>query len=66
MHEDTKSRLNSGNDFSGHRGQNIQNYNFVCCLNVGGTWSTPLREEERLRMFKNRALRRYLDVRTWK
>jgi hypothetical protein len=33
-------------------------YNFVCILYGCGTWSTTLKVEHRLRIFKNRALRR--------
>jgi hypothetical protein len=36
----------------------IQNYNFICCLYGCETWSLTLREEQRLRVFENRVLRR--------
>jgi hypothetical protein len=36
----------------------IQNYNFTCFLYGCETWSLKLREEQRLRVFENRVLRR--------
>jgi len=38
--------------------QDIQNYNFSCCLYGCDTWSLTLKEEPRLRVFNNRVLRR--------
>jgi hypothetical protein len=37
--------------------QDIQNYNFACCLYGRETWSLALREERRLRVFENWVLR---------
>jgi hypothetical protein len=39
----------------------IQNYNFAVVLYGCETWSLPLREEHRLRVFENRVLRRIFD-----
>jgi hypothetical protein len=36
----------------------IQKYNFTCCLYGCETWSLTLREEQTLRVFENRVLRR--------
>ena len=41
----------------------IQNYNFACCFYGCGTWSLTMREENRLRVFENRVLRRILGLR---
>jgi len=38
--------------------QDIQNYNFACCLYGCETWSLNLREERKLRVFENMVLRR--------
>jgi hypothetical protein len=40
-----------------YKDYDIQNYNFAC-FNGCETWSPTLREEHRLRVFKNRVLRR--------
>jgi hypothetical protein len=36
----------------------VQNYNFACLLYWCETWSLTLREERRVRVFRNRLLRR--------
>jgi hypothetical protein len=36
----------------------IQNRSFTCCLYGRETWSLTLRQEQRLRVFENRVLRR--------
>ena len=41
-----------------YKGQDIQKYNFACCLVWVETWSLTLREERGLRVFENRVLRR--------
>ena len=41
----------------------IQNYNSACCFYGCETWSLTLREEQRLRVFENRVLRRLFGPR---
>ena len=41
-----------------YKGQDIQNYNFAFCLYGCETWSPTVCEEQRLRMFGNRVLRK--------
>ena len=76
IQKEIKSRLKSGN-VCHHSVQNllsssllsenikinIQNYNFACFLYGYETWSLTLREERRLRVFKNRGLRRIFGPR---
>jgi hypothetical protein len=74
MHEEIKSRLNSGNVFC-HSVQNLlpssllsKNINIKIYRNIiwpvvlcgYETWSLTLREEHRLRVFENRVLREIL------
>jgi len=40
-----------------YKDQDIQNYNFACCLYGCETWLLTLREERRLSVFENRVLR---------
>jgi hypothetical protein len=77
IHEDIKSRLNSGNAFyhsvqsllSSHllsRNVNVKIYKTIILpvvLYGCETWSLTLREENRLRMFENRVLRRIFGPR---
>ena len=46
------------------KGQDIWNYNFVCCLYGYETWSLTLREERKLRVFENMVLRRIFGSRS--
>jgi hypothetical protein len=38
----------------------VQNYNFACCFYGCETWPVTLREEQRLRVFENKVLRKML------
>ena len=75
--EEIKSRLNSGNAYY-HSVQNLlsssllsKNFKIKIYINIilpvalhgCETWSLTLREERRLRVFENRVLREYLDLR---
>jgi hypothetical protein len=80
MHEEIRSRLNSGNACYSSvqsllssrllsRNLNVEIYKTIILQVVlcgCDIWSLTLREEHRLRIFENRVLRRYLDRRGMK
>ena len=41
-----------------------QNYNFACCLESCEALSLTLKEEQRLRLYRNRMLRKVFGVKT--
>jgi hypothetical protein len=58
IHDEIKSRLNSGNACY-HSLQNLLSYHLIPVVLYGcETWSLTLREEHRLRVFENSVLRR--------
>jgi hypothetical protein len=41
-----------------HKGNNIQDYNFICCFVCVETWSLTFMEEHRLRILERRVVGR--------
>lgn len=45
-----------------YKGRNTQDYDFACCFLWCKTWSVRLNLKDRLRVFRNRVLRKILGI----